>query len=114
MSTPKTHWKNDKQRGCGEDGKFTLLFDDNKSMGTFKRALEATPPRFQMALNECRHDGSLRLSGTSLEAWELILYHVKYNAPTSYTSNEFESTDTLVTTSLLCEILSLCVSRSMF
>lgn len=98
MSTPKTHWKNDKQRGHGKDGEITLLFDGNRSMTTFKRALEALPPRLQLTLNECRIGGSMRLSKDSFDAWWFILQYAESGCPYSEFFNEInnECVETLV------------------
>lgn len=55
------------------DEEITLLLRDDKSLKCSKSALTAASPVLKMALQDCEHDGTLRLSRSSLEVWKLIM-----------------------------------------
>lgn len=62
MSATDMRCTNEEQRSCDEDDEVSILFDDNTSLKSSKRVLEAASPILKMRLKECRFRGSLRLS----------------------------------------------------
>lgn len=111
MSSLNKRRKLDGESGLDEDEEITLRFDDDTSLKSSKGVLEAVSPVLKTALNDCEHDGSLRLPRTSAEAWTFILQCIESNDPAADISNEIEqmSDDAVVRIPPLHQVLNLCV-----
>lgn len=98
MSSPSKRRKLDGEFSGEEDEEITLTFDDNTTLKTSKSVLEEASPILKTALNDCEHGGSLRLSRTTKNAWELILYRIASKDPPSDIASRIKSlsADTLV------------------